>query len=83
MDLGDTEMIDRVSWLDQPSLIDTMTSTARIAQGLKEDGEVDKTMLSETLNTGSSSFKHLTVKQVFSQEQKCSVPSQASSCRWI
>ena len=83
MDLGDTEMIDKASWLDQPSLIDTMASTARIAQGLKEDGEVDKIMLSETLNTGSSSFKHLTVKQVFSQEQKCSVPSQASSCRWI
>ena len=34
LDLGDTEVPDRVSWLDQPSLQDTMASTARIAQGL-------------------------------------------------
>ena len=40
LDLGDTEVPDRVSWLDQPSLQDTMASTARIAQGLKEDKEV-------------------------------------------
>ena len=31
MDLGDREVTDRVSWLDQPSLTDTMASTARIA----------------------------------------------------
>ena len=34
-----------------------MTSTARIAQGLKEDEEVEKTTLSESFNTSSSSFK--------------------------
>ena len=68
LDLGETEVTDRVSWLDQPSLVDTMTSTARIAQGLKEDEEVEKTTLSETLNTSSSSFKRLTVKQIFPRE---------------
>ena len=31
MDLGGSEVTDRVSWLDQPSLEDTMTSTACIA----------------------------------------------------
>ena len=51
LDLGDSEVTDRVSWLDQPFLRDTMASTARIAQGLKEDEEVEKTTLSETLNT--------------------------------
>ena len=66
--LGDSEVTDRVSWLDQPSLKDTMASTARIAQGLKEDEEVKKTTLSETLNTASSTFKHLTVKQIFLRE---------------
>ena len=45
-----------------------MASTARIAQGLKEDEEVEKTTLSETLNTSSSTFKHLTVKQIFPRE---------------
>ena len=68
LDLGDSEVTDRVSWLDQPSLKDTMASTACIAQGLKEDEEVKKTTLSETLNTSSSSFKHLTVKQIFPRE---------------
>ena len=68
LDLGDSEVTDRVSWLDQPSLKDTMASTARIAQGLKEDEEVKKTTLSETLNTASSMFKHLTVKQIFPRE---------------
>ena len=52
----------------QPSLVDTMDSTARIAQGLKEDEKVEKTTLSETLNTSSSTFKHLTVKQIFPRE---------------
>ena len=68
LDLGDSEVTDRVSWLDQPSLKDTMASTARIAQGLNEDEEVEKTTLSETLNTSSSPFKHLTVKQIFPRE---------------
>ena len=68
LDLGDMEVTDRVSWLDQPSLQDTMASTARIAQGLKEDEEVEKTTLSETLNTDSSSFKFFTVKQIFPRE---------------
>ena len=68
MDLGDGEVTDRVSWLDQPSLTDTMASTAQIAHGLKEDEEVEKATLSESLNTGSSTFKHLTVKQIFSHE---------------
>ena len=68
MDLGDSEVTDRVSWLDQPSLMDTMASTARIAQRLKEDEEVEKTTLSEMLNSSSSTFKHLTVKQIFPRE---------------
>ena len=45
-----------------------MASTARIAQGLKDDEEVEKTTLSETLNTSSSTFKHLSVKQIFPRE---------------
>ena len=49
MDLGDGEVTDKLSWLDQLSLTDTMTSTARIAEGLKEDEEFEKTMLSESL----------------------------------
>ena len=68
LDLGDTEVPDRVSWLDQPSLQDTMASMARIAQGLKEDEEVVKTTLSETLNDNTSSFKFFTVKQIFPRE---------------
>ena len=32
LDLGDGEVTDHVSWLDKPSLTDTMASTARIAQ---------------------------------------------------
>ena len=68
LDLGDTEVTDRISWLDQPSLQDTMASTARIAQGLKEDEEVVKTTLSETLNSDCSSFKFFTVKQIFPRE---------------
>ena len=68
MDLGESEVSDRVSWLDQPSLVDTMASTARIAHGLKEDEDVEKTTLSEMLNTSSSTLKHLTVKQIFPRE---------------
>ena len=71
LDLGDTEVTDRVSWLDQPSLQDTMASTARIAQGLKDDEEVEKTTLSDTLNTASSTFKHFKVKQIFPREPYC------------
>ena len=71
MDLGNGEVTDRVSWLDQTSLTDTMASTARIAQGLKDDETMEKTTLSESLNTGSSTFKHLTVKQVFPHEPYC------------
>ena len=71
MDLGDGEVTDWVSWLDQPSLTNTMTSTARIAQGLKEDETLEKTKLSESL-------KHLMVKQVFPREPYCPVSSQAS-----
>ena len=67
LDLGDTEVTDRISWLDQPSLQDTMASTVRIAQGLKED-EVVKTTLSETLNSDFPSFKFFTVKQIFPRE---------------
>ena len=68
LDLGDTEVTDRVSWFDQLSLQDTMASTAGIAQELKEDEEVEKTTLSETLNTDSSSLKFFTVKQTFPRE---------------
>ena len=68
MDLGETEASERVSWLDQPTLVDTMASTVRITQGLKEDEDLEKTTLSETLNTSSSTFKHLTVKQIFPRE---------------
>ena len=63
LDLGDSEVTDRVTWLDQPSFQDTMVSTARIAQGLKDDEEVEKSTLSETLNTAFSTFKFFTVKQ--------------------
>ena len=68
LDLRGPEVTDRVSWLDQLSLQDTMVSTARIAQGLKDDEEVEKTTLSETLNTASSTFKFFTVKQIFPRE---------------
>ena len=68
LDLGETEVPDRVSWLDQPSLQDTMASTARIAQELKEDEEVVKTKLSETLNDITSFFKFFTVKHIFPRE---------------
>ena len=68
LDLGDTEVTDRISWLDQPSLQDTMASTACIAQGLKEDEEVVKTTLSETLNSDFPSFKFFAVKQIFPRE---------------
>ena len=69
LDLGEVEKTDKVSWMDhQPSLLDMMPSTARIAQGLKDDEEVDKTTFSEVLNAESSTFKHFTVKQVFPQE---------------
>ena len=37
LELGDGEVTDRVSWLDQPSLTDTKASTAKMAQGLKQD----------------------------------------------
>ena len=43
LDLGEEEKTDKVSWMDQPSLLDTMASAARIAQGLKNYEEVDKT----------------------------------------
>ena len=66
--LGDPQVTDRVSWLDQPSLQDMLVSTARIAQGLKNDEEIEKTTLFETLNTVSSTFKFLTVKQFFPRE---------------
>ena len=65
---GDPEVTDRVTWLDQPSFQDTMVSTARIAQGLKDDEEVEKSTLSETLNTAFSTFKFFTVKQFFPRE---------------
>ena len=68
LDLGDSEVTDRVSWLDQPSLQDTMVSTARVAQRLKDDEEVEKTTLSEILNTASLTFKFFTVKQIFPRE---------------
>ena len=68
LDLGDPEVTDRVLWLDQPSLQDTMVSTARIAQELIEDKEVEKTTLSEILNTASSTLKFFTVKQIFPRE---------------
>ena len=84
LDLGDSEVTDRVSCLDQPSLKDMMASTARIAQGLKEDEEVEKTTLSETLNTASSTFKHLTVKQIFPREPyRLKVHRDSSSSNFI
>ena len=43
LDLGEEEKTDKVSGMDQPSLLNTMASTARIAQGLKDYEEVDKT----------------------------------------
>ena len=41
---------------------------AHIAQGLKENEEVVKTTLSQTLNSDFSSFKFFTVKQIFPRE---------------
>ena len=32
MDLGESEAADRVSWLDQPFLVDTMASTAALSR---------------------------------------------------
>ena len=52
-------------WTNRPYR--PMASSARKAQGLKDDEEVDKT-LSETLNDESSTFKQFTVKQVFPRE---------------
>ena len=46
-----TSPMDWVSWLDQPSLTDTMASTARIAQGLKED-EMWKRLCYQSLSIG-------------------------------
>ena len=60
--------LTKVSGMDQLSLLDTMASTTRIAHGLKDDEEVDKTTLSETLNDESITFKHFTVKQVFPRD---------------
>ena len=68
LDLGDDEKTDQLLWLDQPSLLDTMALTARITQGLKDEEPVEKTTLSEALNTESLTFKHLTVKQVLPRE---------------
>ena len=66
MDLGETESSDKSFLVG--SLVDTMASTARITQGLKDDEDVEKTTLSETLNTSSLAFKHQTVKQIFPRE---------------
>ena len=75
-DLGDPEVTDRVSWLDQPSLQDTLVfSTARIAQGLKDDEEVEKTTLSETLNTQSPLHSSSSRRSSFPQG---TLPSQDS-----
>ena len=57
-----------VSWLDQPSLQDTMASTARIAQGLKEDEEVEKTTFSETLNVDSCFTVKNLKEEIFPRE---------------
>ena len=48
MDLGESEVTDRVSWLDQPSLVDTMASTAHSTgpqggRGRGEDNSVGDT----------------------------------------
>ena len=87
MDFGDGRVTKCMSWLEQLSLTDTMASTARIAQGLREDQPVEKATLSESLNTESTSFKHLTVKQVFPYEpwrfkRMCSM-SQATCFRQV
>ena len=68
LDLGEEKKTDKVSWMDRLSLLDTMASRARIAQGLKDNEKVDKTTLSEMLNAESSMLKHFTVKQVSPQE---------------
>ena len=50
LDLGEEEKTDKVSWMDQPLLVDTMASTARIAQGLRDDETLEKMTLPEMLN---------------------------------
>ena len=79
LDLGDSEVTDRVSCLDQPSLKDTMASTARIAQGLKEDEEVEKTTLSETLNTSCSTFNTLLLNRSSRENHTCSRSTEMPS----
>ena len=68
LDLDEDQKTDWVSWTDQPSLLDTMGLMEWIAQGLNEEEPVEKTTFSEALNTDSSTFRHLTVKQVFPRE---------------
>ena len=55
-----------------------MASAAHIAQDFKEDDTVEKTTLTESLNTDSLAFKHLTVKQVFPIEPyRLKIPKDA------
>ena len=65
-------------------------STARIAQGLKDDKEVEKTTLSETLNTASSTFQVLHGEADIPQgdllsegSSWCPLRAQASWWPWI
>ena len=55
-------------WLTESRGWSSRLFRRRIAQGLKDDEEVEKTTLSETLNTASSTFKFFTVKQIFPRE---------------
>ena len=70
LDLGGPEVTESRGWTSR-RFKTRWFSTARIAQGLKDDKEVEKTTLSETLNTASSTFKFFTVKQMFPRETYC------------
>ena len=65
--LGAEEKQDRVVWADQSSLQDVLLSTARQAQGLKEDASPVNTPLTQSFGQ-ESSFKFFTVKSVFPKE---------------
>ena len=72
-----------VSWLDQPSLQDTMVFYGTHSPRAERWQEVEKTTLSEIWNTASSTFKFFTVKQIFPRELSqgsswCPLRAQAS-----
>ena len=68
MDLGDGEVTDRVSWLDQPSLTDTMASTARLCKALRRMKKLRRLRFWSLSTQVLPTFKYLTVKKIFPHE---------------